>query len=138
MQLQNLAEKAYQDNKDIIGKTTPRTSITHPINISWLFTPDLIKLARPYTIDLLTLLPQPNKPIQLTFTSTTTDHTAREEFEKEEAGLGRIVSNTSVVDEYSDSKPSGNFALSSCPGKKVRLNGPVNGISPFAKTYESF
>lgn len=89
-------------------RTTPKTSITHPINISWIvpdeYLPFLSLCELPDDIDLYDLtdpcLEQQLTP-QLAQAQHATDQVSRP-----------------VI---------GNLALSSCPGKKVRLTGPTRG-----------
>ncbi|KAJ3125942.1 hypothetical protein HK098_008022 [Nowakowskiella sp. JEL0407] len=180
----------------------PRTSLTHPINISWLFPPELLlvpPLALVADVDLLSFIRPENSPVHLgrplsipvipfppvpqqqqcistdavtllfndgpkiaklptpseepeTKQRDDTSNKDREEVEEVEAGL---VENNGIISTPGDEEllkgshaPSsaefaaapyegflkspplkhGNFALSSCPGKKVRLDtGPVHG-----------
>ncbi|CDH58064.1 phosphatases ii [Lichtheimia corymbifera JMRC:FSU:9682] len=89
-------------------RITPKTSITHPINISWIvpdeYLPFLSLCELPDDIDLYDLtdpcLEQQLTP-QLAQAQHATDQVSRP-----------------VI---------GNLALSSCPGKKVRLTGPTRG-----------
>ncbi|KAI9205661.1 protein-tyrosine phosphatase-like protein [Polychytrium aggregatum] len=158
----------------------PRTSHTHPINISWLIPPELDLVLPPdprgLGDDLLAKI-QPRPPNKQAAPPLCVERPngepsrsqdrpesaellqsnhGREDLEKAEAGLCPIdsVLCDPTEDEQQDAagpsarsttdvpspaaqntRPSrvpaakpGNFALSSCPGKKVRLDtGPVNG-----------
>ncbi|RUS35002.1 protein-tyrosine phosphatase-like protein [Jimgerdemannia flammicorona] len=89
----------------------PKNSLTHPINISWMIPdehiPYLTATRLPENIDLFDLLTNP----------------AAYELE-----AGRIADALASADTTKRMGGFiGNLALSSCPGKKVRLNGPVRG-----------
>ncbi|GBB87214.1 hypothetical protein RclHR1_13650008 [Rhizophagus clarus] len=90
-----------------------KTSITHPINISWIVPEELI--------DGLTL--DPLSPSTDLFDIYTTPSLYKHYYDQVHKhahsgyGASRSTHRTAL----------GNLALSSCPGKKVRLNGPVRG-----------
>ncbi|CAG8432747.1 7074_t:CDS:2 [Diversispora eburnea] len=87
-----------------------KTSITHPINVSWIVPEELISGLSmeplPETIDLFDIY---------------TNDSLYQYYYYEPAE--RLVQNP----QHSRPTNYGNLALSSCPGKKVRLNGPVRG-----------
>ncbi|CAG8539165.1 4340_t:CDS:2 [Paraglomus brasilianum] len=95
-------------------RTGLKTSTTHPINISWILPEELIRGVSdgplPASIDLYDIY-------------TTTSLYKRYRKPTQSAG-GRGGSECS-----SNEMGFGNLALSSCPGKKVRLSGPVRGRS---------
>ncbi|KAG9287867.1 hypothetical protein G9A89_017462 [Geosiphon pyriformis] len=102
----------------LLPRVNLKTSRTHPLNVSWLLPDELV----------VTLSVDPFPP---------------------SSDIFDIYSNPSLVEQYKirgnelletlfiQKKPLsskehipveiGNFGLSSCPGKKVRLNGPVRG-----------
>ncbi|KAF7731014.1 hypothetical protein EC973_001060 [Apophysomyces ossiformis] len=88
-------------------RSVPKTSISHPINISWIvpdeYLPFLSFSDLPDNIDLFDL----------------TDPAMAKQLEPQ---LEKARSNLRPP-----SRRMGNLALSSCPGKKVRLTGPVRG-----------
>ncbi|ORX51608.1 phosphatases II [Hesseltinella vesiculosa] len=85
----------------------PKTSISHPINISWLLPNEYLPLlamgALPDHLDVLDLT-NPNAESEQILT------------EQMQQALA-----------HSPIRTFGNLTMSSCPGKKVRLNGPVRG-----------
>ncbi|KAG0031231.1 hypothetical protein BGZ81_001582 [Podila clonocystis] len=94
-------------------KPTPvyKDSISHPINVSWIIPPWLTPvlnqdLSVPGQKDLMT-------------------------FARQEAGilysLPADQAESFARKRFPSWRPRGNLGLSSCPGKKVRLDGPVNG-----------
>jgi len=90
-----------------------KTSITHPINISWIVPEELT--------DGLTL--DPLSPSTDLFDIYTTASLYKHYYDQVRkcslSGYGVSLSTQHTM--------LGNLALSSCPGKKVRLNGPVRG-----------
>lgn len=94
-------------------KPTPvyKDSISHPINVSWIIPPWLTPvlnqdLSVPGQKDLMT-------------------------FARQEAGILYSLppdqAESFAKRRFPNWRPRGNMGLSSCPGKKVRLDGPVNG-----------
>ncbi|KAG0076481.1 hypothetical protein BGZ92_002386 [Podila epicladia] len=94
-------------------KPTPvyKDSISHPLNVSWIIPPWLTPvlnqdLSVPGHKDLMT-------------------------FARQEAGILYSLppdqAESFARKRFPNWKPRGNMGLSSCPGKKVRLDGPVNG-----------
>ncbi|CAG8791744.1 8004_t:CDS:2, partial [Gigaspora rosea] len=99
-----------------------KTSLTHPINISWIVPEELIEglSLDPLsgTIDLFDV-----------YTTASLYQHYYENVRNTSQTLQRRSSRT-----YQHPTLIGNLALSSCPGKKVRLSGPVRGratIDPF-------
>ncbi|CAI2172159.1 2747_t:CDS:2 [Funneliformis geosporum] len=88
-----------------------KTSMTHPINISWIVPEELT--------DGLTL--DPLSPSIDLFDVYTTASLYQHYYDQVHKHSGYGVSRST---HYS---MLGNLALSSCPGKKVRLSGPVRG-----------
>jgi len=90
----------------------PKNSVTHPLNISWIvpieYLPLLTTTPLPSGTDLFDLYTEPENFHTENMRDALRSHQRR------------LIS----------AKPPrfiGNLALSSCPGKKVRLNGPVRG-----------
>ncbi|KAJ3315295.1 hypothetical protein HDV04_003688 [Boothiomyces sp. JEL0838] len=100
-------------NDSDIGYKYPRTSKTHPLNISWILNDSdrcRVKGTK-----------QRQQIPQKLLDEISADTHLREEYEKEEfMGISELCSPPSSIQH-------GNFALSSCPGKKVRLTGPTRG-----------
>ncbi|CAG8453833.1 199_t:CDS:2 [Dentiscutata erythropus] len=92
-----------------------KTSLTHPINISWIVPEELLEglSLDPLsgTIDLFDV-----------YTTASLYQHYYETVRNTSQTLQRRGSRT-----YHSPTLIGNLALSSCPGKKVRLNGPVRG-----------
>ncbi|KAG9062764.1 hypothetical protein KI688_005070 [Linnemannia hyalina] len=91
---------------------TFKDSISHPINVSWIIPPWIGALLHedmsiPSHMQLVPFAQREAKAMQLTDMA-----------EDAESRAKRI---------YANWRPRGNLGLSSCPGKKVRLDGPVNG-----------
>jgi protein tyrosine phosphatase (PTP) superfamily phosphohydrolase (DUF442 family) len=122
----------------------PRTSLTHPIALSWLFAFRTVTQARSHSLAGSTStsstgfkaentgsrIPVPIRTQTLSHSDINGDTGGRKDFEREEAGIA--LRNSVICKEANDNAITklswnGNFALSSCPGKKVRLNGAVNG-----------
>ncbi|KAF9425450.1 hypothetical protein BGZ94_007520 [Podila epigama] len=94
------------------GGTTYKDSISHPINVSWIIPPWIQRF-------LNEDLSVPNNYVDLfAFMQQESDLLYSLPPEQAEA-LARK--------RFSHWRPRGNMGLSSCPGKKVRLDGPVNG-----------
>ncbi|SAL95170.1 hypothetical protein [Absidia glauca] len=95
----SFGQVAVMDHDPSLSRpSVPKTSISHPINISWVLPTDYLPLLTygPLDISDLVLLDTPPPPPPPPSSS-------------------------------SNGKVMGNLALSSCPGKKVRLSGPVRG-----------
>lgn len=60
-----------------------------------------------------------------------TPYTSLFEFARQQAGALKKEGPEGSINRakmyYPDWRPRGNLGMSSCPGKKVRLDGPVNG-----------
>ncbi|CAO3630554.1 unnamed protein product [Cunninghamella echinulata] len=86
----------------------PKTSLSHPINISWILPNEYISLLSycqlPKQMDILDLT---NPVIEMQ--------------------LGPQIEEANYHCQKESIQLMGNLALSSCPGKKVRLSGPVRG-----------
>ncbi|KAF9926357.1 hypothetical protein FBU30_004021 [Linnemannia zychae] len=91
---------------------TYKDSISHPINVSWII---------PLWINALLKedMSVPNRMLLVPF--------AQHEAEAiQQAGMAEdAIARAKRV--YTNWRPRGNIGLSSCPGKKVRLDGPING-----------
>ncbi|CAG8511593.1 5278_t:CDS:2, partial [Acaulospora colombiana] len=96
-----------------------KTSTTHPINVSWIIPEELV--------DGISLEPLPQK-IDL-FDIYTTASLYQHYYETAERSVQSLHSNRRGMptQQHRRAIAYGNLALSSCPGKKVRLNGPVRG-----------
>lgn len=98
---------------------TPRTSTTHPLNVSFIIPPELLIDSRKFEAafadhgDLLDYVRQSQKHISM-------------DFEMNGFGKQSVVADSESDDSLSVSsaKWMGNICLASCPGKKVRLNVP--------------
>ncbi|CAH1765440.1 18125_t:CDS:2 [Entrophospora sp. SA101] len=109
------------------NKVTLKTSITHPINVSWIL-PDELKNCL-----TLNLLSSKLDLFDIYTSASLYQHYYYDQVEK------KIQNNDNNTNEDLSSKDTssstttetvsnlGNLALSSCPGKKVRLNGPERG-----------
>ncbi|CAG8716461.1 683_t:CDS:2, partial [Scutellospora calospora] len=92
-----------------------KTSMTHPINISWIVPEELIE---GLSLDPL------SASIDLfdVYTTASLYHhyyeAVRNTFQASQKRGSRTYHRPNLI---------GNLALSSCPGKKVRLSGPVRG-----------
>ncbi|KAG2228022.1 hypothetical protein INT45_012046 [Circinella minor] len=90
-------------------RSVPKTSISHPINISWIipheYCPLLSLCDLPDDIDLYDL----------------TDAVLQSEY------VPKLIMACQATPDRPLARPMGNLALSSCPGKKVRLTGPSRG-----------
>lgn len=91
---------------------TPKNSVTHPLNISWIVPHEYLPL--------LTTTPLPSG------TDLFDLYTEPENF-RSESMLDAVRSHQRRLIAAKPLRFIGNLALSSCPGKKVRLNGPVRG-----------
>ncbi|KAI8097698.1 protein-tyrosine phosphatase-like protein [Halteromyces radiatus] len=89
-------------------QSVPKTSISHPINISWLL-PN----------DFLPLLTYCDLPEQLDVYDLTDPVIYQQ--------LLPLLEQAIQHGQQQSLPVMGNLALSSCPGKKVRLTGPVRG-----------
>ncbi|GAA5800580.1 hypothetical protein HPULCUR_006016 [Helicostylum pulchrum] len=81
----------------------PKTSISHPINISWVIPPDVLH-----------------------YLSTTDFPSDFDLYDFMNPYVKEIFINSNTILQPVK-KIRGNLCLSSCPGKKVRLSGPVRG-----------
>ncbi|KAI1320474.1 hypothetical protein EDD11_000859 [Mortierella claussenii] len=91
---------------------TFKDSISHPINVSWIIPPWISAL-------LLQDMLVPDNLFLIPFAQ-------REAEAMQQMGVGEdAVARAKKM--YPNWRPRGNLGLSSCPGKKVRLDGPVNG-----------
>ncbi|RUS16625.1 hypothetical protein BC937DRAFT_90987 [Endogone sp. FLAS-F59071] len=93
------------------GVVLSKNSSTHPINISWMIPDEYIPFVSvtrlPDSVDLFDLLATPAA------------------FEHEARRISEALSSPEAIQRAGGLL--GNLALSSCPGKKVRLSGPVRG-----------
>ncbi|KAG0266413.1 hypothetical protein DFQ27_009789 [Actinomortierella ambigua] len=103
----------YRSSSSRTPTTTYKNSITHPINVSWMIPSWLNVLLQedmrlPKGVrDLNDLADRERLPDLMTPSL--------------EEALAR------AQQRYPNWRPRGNMGLCSCPGKKVRLDGPVNG-----------
>ncbi|KAF9181724.1 hypothetical protein BGZ51_001180, partial [Haplosporangium sp. Z 767] len=107
----------YQDDSapSVISKTrhvSYKDSISHPINVSWII-PTWINALLQEDMSV------PDRQFLIPF--------ARREAEVLQKMAGVEDALTRAKKMYPNWRPRGNLGLSSCPGKKVRLDGPVNG-----------
>lgn len=91
---------------------TFKDSISHPINVSWIIPPWIGAL-------LQEDMSVPNHILLVPFAQREAE--AMQQTEIPEDAIARAKRT------YPNWRPRGNLGLSSCPGKKVRLDGPVNG-----------
>jgi hypothetical protein len=105
-----------------IGYKIPRTSITHPIRISWILE-DTNILVKHRSTESPKVPSNGKRKLDLSKESLY-DPTNREKFEFAEIQLKQAVTP-------SLNAIRGNFGLSSCPGKKVRVSGPKDGKGSF-------
>ncbi|CAO3631870.1 unnamed protein product [Cunninghamella blakesleeana] len=89
---------------------TPKTSISHPINISWI-------LPNEY-LPLLSYCQLPQQMDMFDLTGPTIEMQIQ---------LSKQIEQANYRCQKESIQLMGNLALSSCPGKKVRLTGPVRG-----------
>ncbi|KAI8989390.1 protein-tyrosine phosphatase-like protein [Pilobolus umbonatus] len=101
---ESMTEDRYRKFADQINKLAIKTSLSHPINISWIIPDDIL-------LHLSSTLP--------------IDHDLYDM-------LNPRLKDTIVLD-CKALKKKGNLALSSCPGKKVRLSGPVKGRASISR-----
>jgi hypothetical protein len=109
-----------------IGYKTPRTSLTHPIRVSWILD-DTCKFERNLRSETPTSLSLHGKRKLDLSKESLYDPTNREKFEIAEMQLKHAVTP-------SWNETRGNFGLSSCPGKKVRVTGPKDGKGTFGSS----
>ncbi|OAQ32203.1 phosphatases II [Linnemannia elongata AG-77] len=91
---------------------TFKDSISHPINVSWIIPPWISAL-------LQEDMSVPNRMLLVPFAQREAE--VMQQMEVAEDAVARAKRT------YPNWRPRGNLGLSSCPGKKVRLDGPVNG-----------
>ncbi|KAG0381037.1 hypothetical protein BGX24_000629 [Mortierella sp. AD032] len=91
---------------------TFKDSISHPINVSWIIPPWIDALLQE---DMLV----PNHMLLVPFAQREAEAMQRTEVAEDAVARAKRT--------YPNWRPRGNLGLSSCPGKKVRLDGPVNG-----------
>ncbi|OZJ05883.1 hypothetical protein BZG36_00910 [Bifiguratus adelaidae] len=90
-------------DRGTVATPTVKTSLTHPLNVSWILPPQLgVVYGSEFDME--------NHQQALAYLEAYEMNTSA--FKKDDNGVYPQVAN---------------FALSSCPGKKVRLNGPVKG-----------
>lgn len=89
-----------------------KDSISHPINVSWIIPPWINAL-------LQEDMSVPNNMYLIPFAQR-----EAEAMQKLQVAEDAVARANKI---YPDWRPRGNLGLSSCPGKKVRLDGPVNG-----------
>ncbi|KAG0364558.1 protein-tyrosine phosphatase-like protein [Gamsiella multidivaricata] len=89
-----------------------KDSISHPINVSWIIPPWIDAL-------LQQDMSVPNNLYLIPYAQR-----EAEAMQKMEVAEDAITRAKKI---YPNWRPRGNLGLSSCPGKKVRLDGPVNG-----------
>ncbi|KAI8373150.1 protein-tyrosine phosphatase-like protein [Radiomyces spectabilis] len=113
------ASMRSDDYPGVVRPSVPKTSISHPINISWIIAPDQLPLLcsadMPERYDLFDLMSNRGVEDQL-----------RCQLEKRQHDDSSSLSRRNL----------GNLALSSCPGKKVRLSGPVRGRAAINRDLE--
>ncbi|KAG0213802.1 hypothetical protein BGX31_001192, partial [Mortierella sp. GBA43] len=92
---------------------TFKDSISHPINVSWILPPWITALLEEdmSVPNQLCLIPFAQREAEVMQNAMQTADDA--------------VTRAKAI--YPHWRPRGNLGLSSCPGKKVRLDGPVNG-----------
>ncbi|KAF9578704.1 hypothetical protein BGW38_005376 [Lunasporangiospora selenospora] len=89
-----------------------KDSISHPINVSWIIPPWVSAL-------LQEDMSVPNQLYLIPFAQREADALKRADATED------MIARAMKL--YPNWRPRGNLGLSSCPGKKVRLDGPVNG-----------
>ncbi|GJJ74196.1 hypothetical protein EMPS_06554 [Entomortierella parvispora] len=107
-----------------------KDSISHPINVSWIIPPWVSALLQK---DMK--VPKFGSPIHfegherdetgLTPFTSLFDFAQQQAAALKQEGPDGAIGRAKMF--YPDWRPRGNLGLSSCPGKKVRLDGPVNG-----------
>jgi len=138
-QLQRLLSRAPQPSE--LQSQVPTTyykppavafkdSISHPINVSWIIPPWVSAL-------LQQDMKVPKFGSSIHFEGHEKDETGLTPFtsifdfaQQQAAALKKEGPEGSISRAkkfYPDWRPRGNLGLSSCPGKKVRLDGPING-----------
>ncbi|KAG0212673.1 hypothetical protein BGX28_005869 [Mortierella sp. GBA30] len=112
-------EHVYQTEELPTGYNKPnnkavsyKDSISHPINVSWIIPAWISAL-------LQEDMSVPNQQPLIAFAQREAE--AMQRMDAAEDAISRAMKI------YPDWRPRGNLGLCSCPGKKVRLDGPVNG-----------
>lgn len=142
---QNSPQQPQQQGLAMFGHVV-KTSDTHPIIISPLFPSELLAtLARhlvrpdPLSDDLSSSQPRPPMMLQskvdvpsllLNSTPSSPDPMPQSPARKD------LRINTSPT-TAAEAKPLGNMLLSSCPGKRLRMEGPVKGRAPVCRDLET-
>ncbi|KAK3816245.1 MAG: protein-tyrosine phosphatase-like protein [Benniella sp.] len=103
------ASSAYYNKTKIVSY---KDSISHPINVSWIIPPWIDAL-------LQEDMSVPNNMYLIPFAQREAETMHRLDGAEDAVGRAKKI--------YPNWRPRGNLGLSSCPGKKVRLDGPVNG-----------
>ncbi|KAF9997568.1 hypothetical protein BGZ80_007192 [Entomortierella chlamydospora] len=98
----------YYKSKSVIFKD----SISHPINVSWIIPPWIDALLE----EDMTI---PNNMFLIPYAQREAEAMQKTEVVEDAVTRAKRI--------YANWRPRGNLGLSSCPGKKVRLDGPVNG-----------
>ncbi|KAG0237872.1 hypothetical protein BGW41_008298 [Actinomortierella wolfii] len=104
---------SYRTYSSRTPTATYKNSITHPINVSWMIPPWLSVL-------LQEDMSLPNGVRDL-------NDLAYRERQPDFATPSFEEAIAKAQQRYPNWRPRGNMGLCSCPGKKVRLDGPVNG-----------
>jgi hypothetical protein len=119
LQVADSSSTLYQNGGDqtstVYYKPKPvsfKDSHSHPINVSWIIPPWIGAL-------LQEDMSVPNHMLLVPFAQREAE--AMQQTEVPEDAVARAKR------AYPNWRPRGNLGLSSCPGKKVRLDGPVNG-----------
>ncbi|KAF9287242.1 hypothetical protein BGZ68_002074 [Mortierella alpina] len=106
-QSEELPAPGYYKSKPVSYKD----SISHPINVSWIIPAWISALLQ----EDMTV---PGQQPLVAFAQREADAMQR---------MDATDAITRAQKMYPNWRPRGNLGLSSCPGKKVRLDGPVNG-----------
>ncbi|KAF9350098.1 hypothetical protein BGX26_011678 [Mortierella sp. AD094] len=91
---------------------TFKDSISHPINVSWIIPPWIDALLE----ENMTI---PNNMFLIPYAQREAEAMQKTDVVEDAVTRAKRI--------YTNWRPRGNLGLSSCPGKKVRLDGPVNG-----------
>ncbi|KAF9972337.1 hypothetical protein BGZ73_004574, partial [Actinomortierella ambigua] len=103
----------YRSNSSRTPTTTYKNSITHPINVSWMI---------PQWLNVLL-----QEDMRLPKGVRDLNDLADRERLPDLMALSLDEALARAQQRYPNWRPRGNMGLCSCPGKKVRLDGPVNG-----------
>ena len=123
-----------------------KTSDTHPIIISPLFPSELLStlakhLVRPDTLaeDLSSSQSRPPMMLQskVDVPSLLLNSTPSSPDPMPQSPARKDLRINTTPTTAADAKPLGNMLLSSCPGKRLRMDGPVKGRAPVCRDLET-